>query len=129
MGQKRRGAEEPDRWHLARLLRARRERPRDCRTAEQGDELAPFHSITSSARASSSGGIVRPSALAVVRLITRPYLVGACTGRSAGFSPFRMRSTYSADRRNWSTKSGPLLDQATAGDEVSSVVDVYLDVA
>ena len=29
----------------------------------------------------------RPSALAVLRLITKSYLVGACTGRSAGFSP------------------------------------------
>src|SRR5262245_32765981 len=47
------------------------------------------HSITSSARASSMGGIVRPSALAVIRLISS-YLVGACTGRSAGFSPLRM---------------------------------------
>ena len=35
----------------------------------------------------------RPSALAVLRLITSSYLVGACTGRSAGFSPLRMRST------------------------------------
>jgi hypothetical protein len=34
------------------LLRARRERPRG-RAAEQPDELAPFHSITSSASASS----------------------------------------------------------------------------
>ena len=39
------------------------------------------------------GGMVRPSALAVLRLITSSYLVGACTGRSAGFSPLRMRST------------------------------------
>jgi hypothetical protein len=31
--------------------------------------------------------------LAVFRLITSWYLVGACTGRSAGFSPLRMRST------------------------------------
>src|SRR5215217_4445614 len=50
------------------------------------------HSITSSARASSVGGISRPSALAVLRLMTSSYLVGACTGRSAGFSPLRMRS-------------------------------------
>ena len=35
----------------------------------------------------------RPSALAVLRLMTSSYLVGACTGRSAGFSPLRMRST------------------------------------
>ena len=39
------------------------------------------------------GGTSRPSALAVLRLITNSYLVGACTGRSAGFSPLRMRST------------------------------------
>src|SRR5262249_34793212 len=76
-----------------RLLRARRERPSG-RAAEQRDELAAAaHSINSSARASSVGGKVRPSALAVLRLITSSYLVGACTGRSAGFSPLRMRST------------------------------------
>ena len=53
----------------------------------------PTHSITSSARASSDGGTVRPSALAVLRLITSSYVVGAWTGISAGFSPLRMRST------------------------------------
>ena len=64
------------------------------RAAGQRDELAPpHHSITSSARASSVGGTSRPSALAVLRLITSSYFVGACTGRSAGFSPLRMRST------------------------------------
>ena len=55
--------------------------------------LANDYSITSSARASSDGGTVRPSALAVLRLIANSYLVGACTGRSAAFSPLRMRST------------------------------------
>ena len=53
---------------LGRLLRARSERPRRCRAAEQRDELAPPHSITSSARASSVGGTSRPSALAVVKI-------------------------------------------------------------
>ena len=52
-----------------------------------------LYSITSSARARSDGGTLRPSALAVLRLMTSSYLVGACTGRSAGFSPLRMRST------------------------------------
>ena len=52
-----------------------------------------YYSITSSARASSAGGTSSPSAFAVVRLMTRSNLVGACTGRSAGFSPLRMRST------------------------------------
>src|SRR5262249_33065664 len=52
-----------------------------------------FHSITSSARASTLAGSSRPSAFAVLRLTTSSYLVGACTGKSAGFSPLRMRST------------------------------------
>ena len=51
------------------------------------------YSIISSARDSSEGGTVRPSALAVLRLITNSNLVALCTGRSAGFSPLRMRST------------------------------------
>ena len=58
-----------DYWHR-RLLRARRERPCDCRADEQRYERAPFHSVASSARASSLSGIVMPSALAVLRLIT-----------------------------------------------------------
>src|SRR5262249_25387364 len=69
------------------------------RAAEQRDELATAaHSITSSARASSVGGTSRPSALAVLRLIASSNLTGACTGRSAAFSPLRMRSTYEAAR-------------------------------
>src|SRR5499427_3172843 len=55
--------------------------------------LGKNYSITSSARASTVAGGSRPSAWAVFRLITNSYLVGACTGRSAGFSPLRMRST------------------------------------
>src|SRR3954447_6807873 len=75
-----------------RLLRPCRKRP-GRRAAKQADELAPLHSITSSARASSTDGMVRPSAFAVLRLIASSYLLGACTGKSAGFSPLRMRST------------------------------------
>jgi hypothetical protein len=64
--------------HCCRLLRARRERPRCRRAAEQRDELAPSHySITSSAVASSCVGTSRPSALAVFRLMAISYLVGA----------------------------------------------------
>ena len=51
---------------------------------------AAAHSITSSARCSSGCGTVRPSALAVLRLITSSNVVGCCTGRSAGFSPLRI---------------------------------------
>src|SRR5262249_61943053 len=42
----------------------------------------PHHSITSSAICWRCTGTSRPSALAVLRLITNSYLVGACTGRS-----------------------------------------------
>src|SRR5262245_24723224 len=72
------------------LLRARRERPRS-RAAEQRDELAPSHSITSSARAMSVRGTSRPSDLAVLRLMMSSTLVDCWTGRSAGFSPLRIR--------------------------------------
>src|SRR5215510_10732919 len=57
---KRRAAEESDHRHC-RLLRARRERPRCCRAAEQRDELATVHSITSSARPERGRGTVMPS--------------------------------------------------------------------
>src|SRR5262249_14161946 len=73
-------------------LRPRRERPRRCRpAAEQRDELAPLHSITSSASASSLSGIWRPSVLAVLRLMINSSFVACWTGKSAGFSPLRMR--------------------------------------
>src|SRR5262245_33691698 len=86
-------AEEQSDHRHRRLLRSRRERPCRCSAAEQHNEVAPSHSITSSARARTGVGISRPRLLAVLRLITSSYLVGACTGRSTGFSPLRMRST------------------------------------
>src|SRR5207253_8536625 len=49
-----------------------------------GDELATPHSITSSARATSVGGSARPSACAVLRLMSRSKCVGTSSGRSAG---------------------------------------------
>src|SRR5262249_54732491 len=70
-------ARESDGPQLARLLRARRKRPRRRRAAQQRDERAALHSITSSARASSVGGTSRPSARAVFRLMTSWNLTGA----------------------------------------------------
>src|SRR5262249_15693072 len=81
--------EKPDHWPR-RLLRARRERPRR-RAAEQRDERAAFHSITSSALACNVSGTVRPSAFAVLRLMISSNLVGCITGRLAGFSPLSIR--------------------------------------
>src|SRR6516164_4561199 len=81
---------------FAGLLRPRRQRPRS-RTAEQRDELAPLHlcghSMTSSASASSVGGISTPNAFAVARLMTSSNLAPTSTGRSPGFSPLRIRPT------------------------------------
>jgi hypothetical protein len=52
-----------------------------------------FHSITSSAVASSDGGMVRPRSFAVLRLITSSNLVGCSMGKSPGFAPLRILST------------------------------------
>src|SRR5262245_6831847 len=87
-----RGQENANEAHLLALLRARRKRPRR-RAAEQRDELALVHSITSSARASSVGGTVRPSAFAVFRLTTNSNITACWTGRSDGFAPFRIFPT------------------------------------
>ena len=89
------------------LLRPRGKRPRHCRAADEHNDLAPPHSVTWSARPRIASGTSSPSALAVLRLTINSYLFGACTGRSAGFSPLRIRSTYPAARRNWSTSSVP----------------------
>ena len=48
------------------------------------------HSITSSAKVRSLGGISIPSAFEVLRLITNSNLVGCITGRSFGLIPFRI---------------------------------------
>jgi hypothetical protein len=47
------------------------------------------YSISSSARPISVFGTVRPSALAVLRLMINSNLVACTTGNSAGFSPLR----------------------------------------
>src|SRR5262245_14530960 len=93
----RQAADESDNRHR-RLLRTRSQRPRHRRAAEERDEPASLHrcnhSITSSAMASRPGGKLRPNALAVLRLITNSNLLDCMTGRSAGFSPLRIRPVY-----------------------------------
>src|SRR5262249_28775423 len=75
-----------------RLLRACGGRPRRRRAAEQRDELAALHSITSSASSRKDSEMVSPSALAVLRFISSSYLSAACSGSSPGFSPLRILS-------------------------------------
>src|SRR4029079_1962029 len=92
------GVKETDFPISRELLRANSKRPRR-RTAQKRDEFAPFHSITSSAVASSVGGMVRLSAFAVFRLITSSNLVGCSTGKSPGLAPLRILSTKLAAAR------------------------------
>src|SRR5215467_14148969 len=100
-------AKEPNHRHR-RLLRLRRERPRRRRAAEQRDELTPFHySITSSARACSVSGTVRPRALAVLRLMISSSFVDCWTGKSAGFAPWRIFPVYTPTRRYASLMLAP----------------------
>src|SRR5262249_46984074 len=86
------GIQHADAPDLAGRLRARRQRPRR-RAAEQREELAAGHSITSSARGSSDGGTVRAGALGGGRLMTRSNLIGCSTGMSPGLAPRRILST------------------------------------
>ena len=66
-------------------------RPPRHRAAKPRNELARSHHwITSSAVANSVSGTVRPSALAVARLMTSSNLVDCTTGRSAGLMPLRI---------------------------------------
>jgi hypothetical protein len=64
-----------------------------CQDWTHASQQTHYCSITSSARTSRVVGTARPSAFAVLRLIASSYLVGACTGRSAGFAPLRIPST------------------------------------
>src|SRR5262249_3174921 len=68
---------------MRRLLSARKVRARGNYTTDKCDELPPVHSITSSARLISIGGISRLSALAVLRLMMNSNF----EGRSMGMSP------------------------------------------
>jgi hypothetical protein len=67
----------------------------DC-AAKKADAIPPrpVHSITSSARSRIDGGTVKPSALAVLRLMNISNLVGCTTGKSAGFAPLSILATY-----------------------------------
>src|SRR5262249_39573470 len=75
------GHQHGDQRQPAGLLRARRKRP-SRRATEQRDELAAFHSITSSAMASRVAGTVRRSIRAVGALMTSSNLLDCTTGRS-----------------------------------------------
>lgn len=62
-------------------------------TCHANDRPPVHHCMTSSARPSTDGGIVRPSALALLSLTTNSNFVGCSMGRSAGLAPSRILST------------------------------------
>ncbi len=74
------------------------------RPAQHRDELASSHSITWSARPRSERGKVMPRLLAALRLRKSSTFVTCCTGRSAAFSPLRMRPVWIPAWRWDSTK-------------------------
>ena len=70
------------------------------------------YSMTSSARPSSGSGDARPSAPAVLRLMTSSTFVGCCTGSAAGRAPLgsgrRRTRSCSIRRRRWRRSSSAL---------------------
>src|SRR5262249_43160088 len=74
-------------------------------TATAGDHGAYW--ITSSARSSSEGATVRPSAFAVLRLTMNSNFVGRSMGRSAGLAPLRIFPVKEPRRRYPSARLGP----------------------
>src|SRR5262249_46011147 len=81
--------------HALGLLRPRRERPRGP-AADERDEIATLHSITSSASCWSCQGTSRPSALAVFRLMTNSNFVGCWIGSSSGLDAVDVASCETA---------------------------------
>ena len=71
------------------------------------DLIIVAYCMASSARNRTDRGIVRPRALAVLRLITSSNLEGCSTGRSPGLAPFKILSTKTAARRQMSLMSAP----------------------
>ena len=94
--------------HPPRLLRACGKRPRHRRAAEQRDELAPLHSITSSARASRVAGTSRPMVFAVCRLMTNSATPFAVTPRDMILYREEFSGAVKRSRLKYKESSGPM---------------------
>src|SRR5262245_14375401 len=65
------------------------------------------HSITSSARKRTEGGMLRPRDFAVLRFTTNSNFVGCSIGRSAGLPPLRTFATITPNCRQIAARLGP----------------------
>ena len=72
--------------------RLREQESRSC-PHRGGASVIAAHRITSSAWKRRVGGMVRPRACAVLRLMMSSNFIGCCMGRSAGLAPLRILST------------------------------------
>src|SRR5262249_8849128 len=94
---------------------ARRERSYDARKPREAEgcsqELAALvehgYSMTWSTRSRMDSGIVSPSALAVLRLMTSSNFVGCSSGKSPGLAPFRILPVRDPRRLYASARLGP----------------------
>jgi hypothetical protein len=84
-----------------------------------------IYSITSAAGASSSGGTVSPSALAVLRLMTKSSFVGNSTGKVAGEEPLE----YLHDERGCPsevlTQVNAVAKKPARDDSIAHAVDIW----
>ena len=83
------------------------------RAAEQRDELAPSHSITSSARASSIGGTSMPSVLAVLQIDDQFELGRLLHRQIGGLRPLENAAAIDADLAERIRKAGAVAYQPT----------------
>ena len=90
----------------SRLRRPQSRAPRRARL-ERRRWSSTGYSMTWSARSRTDCGIVRPSALAVLRLTTNLNFVGCSMGISEGLAPLKILSAMTAARRFESSSSAP----------------------
>ena len=83
------------------------------------------YSITSSARAINVLGKLRPSALAVLRLMVSSKLVGCTTGNSVGFAPLRILETYSPACHHAFGKACSVAHEPSGRDHLSKRVNCW----
>lgn len=109
-------------WRFGRPHHSCRARP-SCAPQEMTCARLYGYSTTSSARASSMGGTVRPSAFAVLRLITSSYLVGACTWQVGRFRALEDAINVTGGKPVLFYEIGPIGDQTTGGNEVAVIIN------